>query len=226
MAQTDERVGANDGDQTRGTAQEHARPGIIRAELPGQSSEDAAPFHRFGCAVGIDARAFFAAAFHCDPRRHFGCRFASDRVGVRVNGPGDHGRHGDRRGRQDDTARHGVAQLGADRAVEHRDEQAHIRPDMMHHESVAQGLDVVVQHDNHAIDIFTQLRAHVGIGGFMQMHDRDTRSREQGAHAPSHIRPANDDDAARFHSWNLDAAGRRVSGPSVVGPARSDAVGG
>ncbi|MFM8460277.1 MAG: hypothetical protein ACKOB0_15320, partial [Chthoniobacterales bacterium] len=62
----------------------------------------------------------------------------------------------------------------------------------MHHQSVAQRFDVVVQHDSHAIDVFGQLGPHLGIGGFVQMHDGNAGRGEQGTQTPTHIRPTND----------------------------------
>jgi hypothetical protein len=62
-----------------------------------------------------------------------------------------------------------------------------------------------VQHDGHAIDFLAQLGAYLGIGGFVQMHDRNSGSGKQGTQTPTHVRPTNDDDVARFHEAGSDA---------------------
>ena len=207
VAQPDEGVGQDDGEQAGRAAQQHARAGIVGAELSGQTTEQAARFERFGRAVGFDAGAFFAALRHGHPLGDFRRRGAADGICFRMDGAGDHGRHGNGGGREHHATGHDAAQLRAGGAVEHGDEESHVRADVMDHESVAQGLDVVVQHDGHAVDIVGKFGAHFGIGGLVQVRDGKTGGGEQGTHAAAHIRSSDDDNATRFHPEGASAVG-------------------
>ena len=212
VGQTDKGVGQDDGDQTRRAAEQDARSGVERSELPGQAAEHAPPAHGLGSAVRCHARAAARSLGDRNPRAEFRRRFPADRVGPRVDGPGDHG--GNRNGgrREHDTSRDDAAQLGAGGEVEHGHEQTRIGTDMMDHEAVAQGLDVVVEQNGHPVDLLAQFGAQFGVGRFMQMDNRDPRGSEQRADAPTDIGAPNDHNASHAHGCADGAVMRKLGG--------------
>jgi len=179
---------------------------------PLASAEHAPPAHGLGSAVRCHARAAARSLGDRNPRAEFRRRFPADRVGPRVDGPGDHG--GNRNGgrREHDTSRDDAAQLGAGGKVEHGHEQTRIGTDMMDHEAVAQGLDVVVEQNGHPVDLLAQFGAQFGVGGFMQMDNRDPRGSEQRADAPTDIGAPNDHNASHAHGCAERAVMRKLGG--------------
>ena len=83
---------------------------------------------------------------------------------LRGDRSGDHARHRDRGGRQDDAVGDGSLELCPRRAVEHRDEQPDARAHMLDHEGVAQGSHVVMEQDGDAVHRPGERLAHERIG--------------------------------------------------------------